>query len=177
MATKLLPTTMVGSYPRPSWFRHQLEGRDIRQAFKLMAHAEAFEDAVRVTLRDQEQAGLDVLTDGQMWFDDYGMGIGSFLWYWFERISGFGGEKIDHPALAKAKGTDVQTLLLKGSIAGEVVRVAEEIGADCILLGGWEHKGDFRDILLEASREIANLAPCSVLIVKSRDAEKAYNAL
>jgi nucleotide-binding universal stress UspA family protein len=79
--------------------------------------------------------------------------------------------------LAKAKGTEVETLLLKGSIAGEVVRVAEEIGADCILLGGWEHKGDFRDILLEASREIANLAPCSILIVKSRDAEKAYNAL
>jgi nucleotide-binding universal stress UspA family protein len=79
--------------------------------------------------------------------------------------------------LAKAKGVEVETRLLKGSIAGEVVRVAEEIEADCILLGGWEHNGDFRDILLEASREIANLAPCSVLIVKSRDAERAYNAV
>jgi hypothetical protein len=55
--------------------------------------------------------------------------------------------------------------------------LSKEIGADCILLGGWEHNGDFRDILLEASREIANLASCSVLIVKSRDAERAYNAL
>ena len=79
--------------------------------------------------------------------------------------------------LARAKGVSLKTRLLKGSIAGEVLRVAEEIEADCILLGGWEHNGDFRDILYEASREIANLAPCSVLIVKSRDAERAYNAL
>jgi nucleotide-binding universal stress UspA family protein len=79
--------------------------------------------------------------------------------------------------VAREKGVEVTTMLLKGSIAGEVVRVAEDIGADCILLGGWEHNGDFRDILLEASREIANLAPCSVLIVKSRDAERAYNSL
>jgi nucleotide-binding universal stress UspA family protein len=57
------------------------------------------------------------------------------------------------------------------------VRVAEELEADYILLGGWEHNGDFRDILLEASREIANLAPCSILIVKSRDAEKAYDSV
>lgn len=79
--------------------------------------------------------------------------------------------------LAKAKGVDVQTRLLKGSIAGEVVELAEEIEADCILLGGWEHNGDFRDIILEANREIASLAPCSVLLVRSRDAEAAYNNL
>ena len=79
--------------------------------------------------------------------------------------------------LARAKGVHVRTLLLKGSIAGEVVRLAEEIEADCILLGGWEHNGDFRDIILEANREIASLAPCSVLLVRSRDAELAYDGL
>jgi nucleotide-binding universal stress UspA family protein len=79
--------------------------------------------------------------------------------------------------LARAKGVTIETRLLKGSIAGEVVRLAEELGADCILLGGWEHNGDFRDIILEANREIANLAPCSVLLVKGRDAERIYNAL
>ncbi len=79
--------------------------------------------------------------------------------------------------LARTKGAVVSTRLLKGSIAGEVVLVAEETGADCILLGGWEHNGDFRDIIIEANREIANLAPCSVLLVKSRDAERAYDNL
>jgi nucleotide-binding universal stress UspA family protein len=68
-------------------------------------------------------------------------------------------------------------MLLKGSIAGEVVRAAEELEADCIILGGWEHNSVFRDIIMEASREIANLAPCPVLLVRSRDAEKAYKAI
>ncbi len=75
MTNTLLPTTMVGSYPRPSWFTHQLEGRDILEAFKVIFHKEAFEDAVKCVIDDQERAGLDILADGQMWFDDYSMGI------------------------------------------------------------------------------------------------------
>ena len=50
MATKIvdtiLPTTMVGSYPRPHWFKHQLLGRDVRVAFKEVQHEEAYDDAV-----------------------------------------------------------------------------------------------------------------------------------
>jgi nucleotide-binding universal stress UspA family protein len=80
-------------------------------------------------------------------------------------------------SLAGEKGVDIETRLLKGSIADEVMSLAEEIGADCILLGGWSHEGGFRDILVEASREIEALSPCSVLVVRRRDAEKAYNAL
>ena len=30
----ILPTTMVGSYPRPGWCTYQLLGRDVREAFK-----------------------------------------------------------------------------------------------------------------------------------------------
>jgi 5-methyltetrahydropteroyltriglutamate--homocysteine methyltransferase len=108
---------MVGSYPRPSWFRHQLEGRDILEAFKVVYHKEAFEDAVTVVLDDQQRAGLDILTDGQMWFDDYTMGIGSFLWYWLERIGGFGREKLAHPARAKARGRDEWALDEAGGVA------------------------------------------------------------
>jgi 5-methyltetrahydropteroyltriglutamate--homocysteine methyltransferase len=117
MTLPLLPTTMVGSYPRPSWFTWQLAGRDVLEAFKVAPHAEAYDDAVRTTLRDQELAGLDVLTDGQMWFDDYAMGIGSFLWYWLERIDGFGKEKLPHPARAKAKGRDEWALDEAGGVA------------------------------------------------------------
>src|SRR5882724_7715982 len=96
----LLPTTMVGSYPRPAWFTHQLAGRDVLEAFKVASHAEAFHDATRVVIKDQEDAGLDILSDGQMWFDDYHMGIGSFLWYRLERTRGFSAEKLPHPARA-----------------------------------------------------------------------------
>ncbi|MBP8807738.1 MAG: hypothetical protein KBG48_30835 [Kofleriaceae bacterium] len=113
----LLPTTMVGSYPRPQWFTHQLAGRDLLEAFKLAAHAEAFHDATRAVIADQEDAGLDVLTDGQMWFDDYQMGIGSFLWYWLERTRGFSPEKLPHPARAKARGRDAWALDEAGGVA------------------------------------------------------------
>lgn len=118
-AMELLPTTMVGSYPRPHWFTHQLDGRDVLEAFKITHHAEAFHDATRVSIKDQEVAGLDILTDGQMWFDDYHMGIGSFLWYWLERTGGFGKEKLPHPARAKAKGRDVWALDEAGGVAVE----------------------------------------------------------
>ena len=86
---KLLPTTMVGSYPRPQWFKHQLLGRDIRVAFKEVQHEEAYHDAVATVIRDQEEAGLDIVTDGNMWYDDYVGVIGSFCWYMYERIGGF----------------------------------------------------------------------------------------
>lgn len=93
----VLPTTMVGSYPRPHWFTYQLLGRDVRVAFKHEPHAEAYEDATAAVIRDQEDAGLDIVTDGQMYFDDYVGGIGAFCWYMYERIPGFEHAKEEHP--------------------------------------------------------------------------------
>ncbi len=113
----LLPTTMVGAYPRPGWFTQQLDGRDIREAFKVIHHDEAFRDAVRTVVGEQEDAGLDLCTDGQMWFDDYAMGIGAFFWYWFERIGGFGHEKLEHPARSQTSGKDAFTVDESGGVA------------------------------------------------------------
>ena len=102
MATKIvdtiLPTTMVGSYPRPHWFKHQLLGRDIRVAFKEVQHEESYDDAVATVIRDQETAGLDIVTDGNMWYDDYVGVIGSFCWYMYERIPGFEHAREVHPS-------------------------------------------------------------------------------
>ena len=94
----ILPTTMVGSYPRPHWFNYQLLGRDVRVAFKHVDHAEAYEDATQAVIHDQEEAGLDIVTDGQMCYDDYVGVIGSFCWYMYERIPGFEPAKEEHPA-------------------------------------------------------------------------------
>ena len=88
---------MVGSYPRPLWFRDQLHGQDLLESLKLDVRREAFEDAVGVVIGDQVRAGLDVVSDGQMHFDDYGGAIGSFTWYWYERIPGFGKSKLTNP--------------------------------------------------------------------------------
>ena len=49
-------------------------------------------------IRDQEEAGLDIVTDGQMSYDDYVGVIGSFCWYMYERIGGFEPAKEPHPS-------------------------------------------------------------------------------
>ena len=103
----ILPVTMVGSYPRPLWFRHQLAGRDIRQVMKDEEHAQAYTDAVGSVIRDQEEVGLDVVTDGQMYFDDYAISIGSFLWYWYERLPGFDPVKRQNPLATHGLTDDV----------------------------------------------------------------------
>jgi 5-methyltetrahydropteroyltriglutamate--homocysteine methyltransferase len=107
----ILPTTMVGSYPRPSWFKHQLLGRDVRVAFKEVAHEEAYIDAVGTVISDQEQAGLDIVTDGNMWYDDYVGVIGSFCWYLYERIPGFDPARNPHPSTQGADPSQGGTLL------------------------------------------------------------------
>jgi 5-methyltetrahydropteroyltriglutamate--homocysteine methyltransferase len=94
----ILPTTMVGSYPRPTWYKQQLLGRDIQVAFKESAYEETYHDAVAAVVREQEDAGLDIVTDGNMWYDDYVGVIGSFCWYMYERIEGFEPAREPHPS-------------------------------------------------------------------------------
>jgi 5-methyltetrahydropteroyltriglutamate--homocysteine methyltransferase len=103
----VLPVTMVGSYPRPLWFKYQLAGRDIRDAFKSEEHAQAYDDAVAAVIRDQEEAGLDIVADGQMYFDDYGGSIGSFVWYWYERLAGFDPVKRTNPIATHGRAGEV----------------------------------------------------------------------
>jgi methionine synthase II (cobalamin-independent) len=101
----ILPTTMVGSYPRPHWFKPQLLGRDVRVAFKEVQHEEAYNDAVATIIRDQEEAGLDIVTDGNMWYDDYIGSIGAFCWYMYERIPGFEPAREPHPSFVNAEAS------------------------------------------------------------------------
>ena len=60
----LLRTTIAGSLPKPAWLA---EPEALWAAWKLdgAALAEAKRDAVRLALRDQEQAGIDIVTDGE----------------------------------------------------------------------------------------------------------------
>jgi methionine synthase II (cobalamin-independent) len=107
----ILPTTMVGSYPRPSWYKQQLLGRDIQVAFKEAAYEETYHDAVASVVRDQEEAGLDIVTDGNMWYDDYVGVIGSFCWYMYERIGGFEQSREPHPSSVGAPKSQGKAIL------------------------------------------------------------------
>src|ERR1700729_1981425 len=75
---KILPTTMIGSYPKPRWFEdYNVAGADLLEWWKIEKHFQAFRDATAACIKDQEIAGLDIVTDGQMHFDQYGGAIGS----------------------------------------------------------------------------------------------------
>jgi len=76
----LFPTTLVGSFPQPDWLidRKRLAGRfpPRTRAMELWripeAHLEeAQNDATIVAIRAQEEAGLDIITDGEIRRESY----------------------------------------------------------------------------------------------------------
>jgi 5-methyltetrahydropteroyltriglutamate--homocysteine methyltransferase len=76
----LFPTTLVGSYPQPEWLidRQKLAGRfpprvRARELWRVPEPylAEAQDDATVLAIRAQEQAGLDIITDGEIRRESY----------------------------------------------------------------------------------------------------------
>ena len=76
----LLPTTLVGSYPQPEWLidRKRLSERlpprvRARELWRVAPEwlDEAQDDATLLAIRDQERAGLDIITDGEMRRESY----------------------------------------------------------------------------------------------------------
>ena len=76
----LLPTTLVGSYPQPDWLidRKRLAERlpPRVRALDLWRVApewleQAQDDATLIAIRDQERAGIDIITDGEMRRESY----------------------------------------------------------------------------------------------------------
>ena len=95
----LFPTTIVGSYPQPEWLidREKLSGRfpPRVRAKELWRVAEphlqqAMEDATLIAIRAQEDAGLDIITDGEIRRESYSNRIATAL----------GGVDIDNPGSA-----------------------------------------------------------------------------
>ena len=81
MATlPVLPTSLVGSYAQPNWLidREKLAGRfpprvRAKELWRVAPEwlEEAQQDATRLAIRDQELAGLDIITDGEMRRESY----------------------------------------------------------------------------------------------------------
>jgi 5-methyltetrahydropteroyltriglutamate--homocysteine methyltransferase len=60
-----LRTSVVGSHARPSWFVSGIAAAE-RGEFGPVDLAEMLDDAVDLALRDQEDAGIDLVSDGEM---------------------------------------------------------------------------------------------------------------
>ena len=76
----LLPTSLVGSYPQPDWLidRAKLAGRfpprvRAKELWRVAPEwlEQAMDDATLLAIRDQERAGLDIVTDGEMRRESY----------------------------------------------------------------------------------------------------------
>ena len=91
-ATKALalPTTITGSLPRPVWYTENLGTRPFRDAIADARFREQYTDAVATFLRDQERAGLDIVTDGDARFDT---DVGGMSWFQYpaRRFKGLAG--------------------------------------------------------------------------------------
>jgi 5-methyltetrahydropteroyltriglutamate--homocysteine methyltransferase len=80
MTEKLLPTTIVGSYPQPDWLidRERLthlppvrvSGRDLWRIPEPWLE-QAQDDATVLAIRDMERAGIDIISDGEIRRESY----------------------------------------------------------------------------------------------------------
>jgi 5-methyltetrahydropteroyltriglutamate--homocysteine methyltransferase len=86
----VLPTTVTGSWPRPTWYKRGLWGRPLSEALVDVEYREELMDAVAVVISDQERAGLDILTNGDYHFDADLAGQ-SWMRYPVERMRGASG--------------------------------------------------------------------------------------
>lgn len=65
-----LPTAIIGSLPRPSWFTENIGAESFLRRMMNSRFREQYTDAVAVHLTDQEAAGLDICTDGDAHYDE-----------------------------------------------------------------------------------------------------------
>jgi 5-methyltetrahydropteroyltriglutamate--homocysteine methyltransferase len=91
-----LPTSIIGSLPRPSWYNVNLGTQTFLEAMLNSRYREQYEDAVSVHLRGQETAGLDICTDGDAHYDEQ---VGGMSWqsYPITHMAGF--DKAPEPAI------------------------------------------------------------------------------
>ena len=104
----LFPTTLVGSYPQPDWLidRQRLAGRfpprvRARELWRVGEPwlREAQDDATLLSIRAQEAAGLDIVTDGEIRRESYSNRFATAL----------EGVDVDNPGTALETGPAIRT--------------------------------------------------------------------
>ncbi len=95
-----LPTTVIGAHGHPAWLYASQEwianGR-----FGVTDIEETYNDAVDTAMADQEIAGIDVITDGEMRRE-------SFVWAFAKRVTGL--REVDPPRKVGEIGLDQRTV-------------------------------------------------------------------
>ena len=107
-----IPTSMVGNYPNPRWWdssfaRTWTGDQEPPDAM----NQEALEDAVGSIVRDQERAGLDIISDGRVHGDNY---ADQALYYYYKRLG--------YDLKGGHLGFPIYSRLHAGTLASEVKR-------------------------------------------------------
>ena len=111
MNLQMLETSIVGSLPKPSWLA---EPNALRAPWRLSGQElrDAQDDAVRLAVLEQEEAGLDVVTDGEIRRRHY---IGGFL-------AGLTGIDLERTARKQTRGGRYTESMDVPRIIGDVTR-------------------------------------------------------
>ncbi|MGH7058796.1 MAG: hypothetical protein ACREFH_00295 [Stellaceae bacterium] len=104
MTETLLPTTVVGSYPQPDWLidRDRLthlppvrvRAQDLWRIPEPWLE-QAQDDATRLAIRDMEEAGIDIITDGEIRRESYSNRFATAL----------SGVDLDNPATVRGRSS------------------------------------------------------------------------
>ena len=103
----LLPTTVVGSYPQPDWLidraalgSHSVPRVRMRGAWRIAEPylIEAQDDATLVAIREMEEAGIDIITDGEIRRESYSNRFATAL----------DGVDAEHPATIATRGGEAR---------------------------------------------------------------------
>jgi len=120
MPEKLLPTTVVGSYPQPDWLVNKdvLKSQTVprvrlREMWRVAEPylEQAQDDATLIAIRDMERAGIDIITDGEMRRESYSNRFATAL----------EGIDIDKPATVKTRA-GAATEVMVPRVTGKVRR-------------------------------------------------------
>ncbi len=120
-------TTVVGSMPKPAWLMEQVplneagkqvHGKGADWLFSGDLLSGAMDDATRVTIHDQEVAGIDIVSDGEQ-------RRRSYLTYITMRLAGF-----DYETLAKKWTRNRRRLAEVGRCVGPVRRTKPMLADD-----------------------------------------------
>src|ERR1044071_10494815 len=92
-ANLVLPSTTTGSFPRPRWFDVCMWGRALDTCMLDIRFREKFLDAMAVMMNDQERAGLDIVTHGDLHVDE---DLAGRAWHHYplQRWAGFEGDHL-----------------------------------------------------------------------------------
>jgi len=122
MTIQLIPTSMVGNYPNPRWWdatfaRHFTGNQEPPDSM----WREALEDATAAIVKDQELAGLDIISDGRLHGDNY---ADTAVYHYFRRLGyDLSGGYLGFPIYSRLHaGTVTQAIKRRGQIMVEQAR-------------------------------------------------------